>query len=271
MSLKQHYLVIDLALCFNCNNCRMACMDEHVGNDWKPYTESMTRHHANWIETTQKVRGQAPRIDACYLVKPCQHCENAECIKAYPNQVYRRKDGVVLIDPNKARGNKDLVNHCPYHAMSWNEELNVAQKCTMCAHILDSNMEPGKPRCAHSCPTEALKHFMITEEEMQEMIQKENLEQLRPSLQSKPHVYYKNLYRYTKNFITGCILHEEDIVEGADVVLSGEGVVLEQKTDYFGEFKFDQLECGSYTIEVNGVVKKEVTITESLDAGPIEI
>ncbi|MCR5666119.1 MAG: oxidoreductase [Eubacterium sp.] len=271
MSSKQHYLVIDLDLCFNCNNCRMACMDEHVGNDWKPYTESMTRHHANWIESTQKVRGQAPRIDACYLVKPCQHCENAECMKAYPDQVYRREDGIVLIDPEKARGNKDLVNHCPYHAMSWNEELQVAQKCTMCAHILDSDQQPCMPRCAHSCPTESLKHYFITPEEMDKMIKDEELEELHPQLGSKPHVFYKNLYRFTKNFITGCILKDNDCVEGAEVVLNGEGVVLDQKTDYFGEFKFDKLEPGTYTIEVNGKPMKSVTIAESLDAGPIEI
>ena len=36
---KQAYIVIDVALCEDCNNCFMACKDEHVGNCWLPYTD----------------------------------------------------------------------------------------------------------------------------------------------------------------------------------------------------------------------------------------
>jgi Fe-S-cluster-containing dehydrogenase component len=37
--MKQRYLVIDVALCHDCNNCFIACKDEHVMNNWPPYTE----------------------------------------------------------------------------------------------------------------------------------------------------------------------------------------------------------------------------------------
>ena len=35
--MKEPYLVIDVAQCENCNNCFLACKDEHVGNDWPGY------------------------------------------------------------------------------------------------------------------------------------------------------------------------------------------------------------------------------------------
>lgn len=271
MSTKQHYLVRDLALCFNCNNCHMACKDEHVGNDWLPYTESMQRHNEPWMTLTQKVRGQAPRIDACYLGVSCMHCEECALVKAYPDLVTRREDGIVMIDPIRAKGHKELVAACPYHTVTWNEELGVAQKCTMCVHILDSGEAPGMPRCCHSCPTESVKHYYLTPEEMEEMVRKEGLEVLKPELGTKPHVFYKNLYRYTTNFITGCVIRNEDCVENITVTLTGEGVEDSMQTDYFGEFKFDRLRPGTYTIAVDGAEARTVTIEESLNVGALVI
>ena len=78
-----------------------------------------------------------------YLPQPCQHCEDAACIKAAKNgAVYRRDDGIVIIDSEKAKGQKDLVDSCPYGSIYWNDELATAQKCTMCAHLLDDGWKP---------------------------------------------------------------------------------------------------------------------------------
>jgi nitrate reductase beta subunit len=35
----------------------------------------------------------------------------------YPDQISKRKDGIVIIDPDKAKGNKDMVGACPYGAI----------------------------------------------------------------------------------------------------------------------------------------------------------
>ena len=107
---KQKYIVIDVAWCHDCNNCFMACKDEHVGNDWAPYTEEQPRHGHRWMNIQPKERGQYPRVDVAYLPTPCQHCEDAPCQKACPDAVVRRKDGIVLLDIVKAKGNKALVS-----------------------------------------------------------------------------------------------------------------------------------------------------------------
>ncbi|WP_211289551.1 hypothetical protein [Sporomusa silvacetica] len=32
--MKKWHLIIDVEKCEDCNNCHMACKDEHVGNEW---------------------------------------------------------------------------------------------------------------------------------------------------------------------------------------------------------------------------------------------
>lgn len=269
--MKQRYLVIDLTLCHDCNNCFIACKDEHVDNDWMPYSEPQPRHGHRWMNVERTERGQYPRIDVCYLPTPCQHCQDAPCAKAHPDCITTREDGIVLIDVEKARGNKALVDSCPYGAINWNEELNVGQKCTMCAHILDNDEEPHMPRCAHSCPTEAIKYYHLESKEMAKMVEEEGLEVYRPGYESHPHVFYRNLYRFEKAFVAGGLLKDNDCAEGVEVTLKGNGVSESQITDYFGDFKFDALDPGEYSLEVNGETVKTVQVAESLNVGSIVI
>jgi Fe-S-cluster-containing dehydrogenase component len=251
--MKQYYMAIDVSLCHDCNNCFLACKDEHVGNQWLPYTEDQPRHGHKWLDILSTERGLFPSIDVCYLPKPCQHCQDAPCIKAYPDCISLREDGIVLIDVNKARGVKGLVDSCPYGAIYWNEEANVAQKCTMCAHLLDSkDWEPGVPRCVHSCPTDAMKFYHMEPADFEKLANAEGFEGYRSAgLKSQPHVVYKNLFRYTKNFITAGVLVNGECFENATVTLKNKtGVLASQKTNYFGDFKFDALENGEYTVDI---------------------
>jgi Fe-S-cluster-containing dehydrogenase component len=255
----------------------MACKDEHVANEWPGYTMAQPRHGHRWINVERHERGKYPRIDISFLPTPCQHCENAPCIKAGGGAVTRREDGIVLIDPEKAKGNRDLVKSCPYGAIYYNEEANLPQKCTMCAHLLDSeDWLPGLPRCVHNCPTESMQAYKLEPAEMEKMIAEQGLTTLKPELNTKPHVYYKNLHMFDKNFISAGVLVDGDCFENATVtlksenggtvcVLSGAGVaecedksVIDiQQTNCFGEFKFDGLKNGDYIVEVDADGKTE--------------
>ena len=265
---KQRYMVIDVALCHDCNNCFIACKDEFVMNEWLPYSKSQPRHGHRWMNIGRKERGQFPRIDCAFLPVPCQHCNDAACVKKNPDCVSKRDDGVVLIDPVKAKGKRGVVDSCPYGAIYWNETEDIPQKCTMCAHLLDNGWD--MPRCVHSCPTGALKFHTLEKSEMDALIADDKLEQYRPDFVTNPNVYYKNLHRYTKCFITGGILIDGDCAEGVKVSLSGDAAA-EQETNYFGEFKFDGLLPGKYSITANGKEVKTVIIDESLNAGNFEL
>ena len=251
-------LIIDVAECTNCNNCTLATMDEYVGNDWPGVAAPMPRLGHRWIDIKQKERGQAPMVDIAYVPTTCNHCDDAPCMKAAQNgAITKRPDGIVIIDPVKAKGQKQLVDACPYGAIWWNEELQLPQAWPFDAHLLDQGWK--QTRGQQSCPTGAIKAISVEDEEMARMAREEGLEVLKPELGTKPRVYYRHLSRYSTAFIGGSVSRQAngvvDCVEGAQVRLKKDGaVVAELATDNYGDFKFDRLpeESGDYTVEVEG-------------------
>lgn len=249
-------LIIDIEKCEDCNNCFLACKDEHVGNEWPGYTDSQPRHGHRWINILRKERGQFPLVDVAYRPTPCMHCDDAPCIVAAEGQaIFKRDDGIVLIDPQKAKGQKELIKSCPYGAIWWNEEKNVPQKCTLCAHLLDAGWK--RPRCVQVCPTGALKIVRADDRAMQEQVKNQGLEILSPEQQTKPRVYYKNLHRYACCFIAGSVaINSDDMINcahGATVVLSKDDTaVTKVTTDNYGDFKFEKIEpnSGTYRLDI---------------------
>lgn len=260
--MKKYSFVIDVAKCENCNNCFLSCKDEHCGNDWPGYTRAQPLHGHRWIDISTRERGEFPSIDVAYLPKPCQHCDDAPCIRAGGGAVVKRDDGIVLIDPDKARGRKNLVGSCPYGAIWWNEELQVAQKCTFCAHLLDSGWH--QPRCVQSCPTGALSILHASDEELAAVVRNEGLELLESGgPATRPRCYYKNLYRFSTACIFGSIASmvdgQSECVIGATVRLFAAGKVIdEQASDEFGDYKFDRLPMGSAEYELEIVYRDRI-------------
>jgi Fe-S-cluster-containing dehydrogenase component len=238
-------MVIDVAKCEDCNNCFLACKDEHVDNNWIGYTLSQPLHGHRWINIMRKERGAYPMIDVAYCPTPCMHCDDAPCIKeASDNEVYKRDDGIVIIDPEKAKGHKELVKACPYGAIFWNEDKNSPQKCTFCAHLLDEGWK--KPRCVQSCPTDALEVIYTEDDEMAARVKDEGLEVLLPEKNTRPRIYYRNLYRFQKCFIGGSVSFKKDGIsecaEGSKVTLiKGAETINTVTSDSYGDFKFDNL------------------------------
>jgi Fe-S-cluster-containing dehydrogenase component len=255
--MKKWNLIIDVEKCEDCNNCFLACKDEHVGNDWPGYAVSQPLHGQRWIDILRKERGQFPLIDVAYLPTTCMHCDRAPCIQAAQNHaVYKRDDGMVIIDPEKSRGQKALVAACPYQAIWWNDEENVAQKCTFCAHLLDTGWKA--PRCVQACPTGAMSAVCIEDSEMQNIVASKKLDVLHPKYNTQPRVYYKNLYRYERCFISGSISVVRDRVSdcaaGARIRLIQNAKTIDETiADSFGDFKFDNLieKSGSYRLEID--------------------
>jgi hypothetical protein len=101
-------------------------------------------------------------------------------------------------------------------------------------------------------------YYEMEPEEFEKFAKAEGLEGYRSDeLKNFPQVRYKNLYKYTKNFVTAGVLVNGDCFENATVTLKNKtGVLATQKTNFFGEFKFDGLENGEYTVEVDAAEKK---------------
>jgi Fe-S-cluster-containing dehydrogenase component len=280
-TMKKWTLIIDVAECTNCQNCTLATMDEYIGNDFPGYTAPMPKHGHRWIDILQKERGQLPMIDIAFAPVMCNHCDNAPCIAKGGGAVIKREDGIVLIDPDKAKGRKDLVDACPYGAVWWNEELKIPQAWPFDAHLIDAGWT--QTRGELSCPTGAMRAICVDDNELAKLMEDQGLDVMQPELGTKPRVYYRNLWRYTTCFIGGTISTEIDgaieCVEGARVRLLKDGIwVNDVKTDAYGDFKLDRLaqESGPYTIEIEVEARPIRTIdapklAESIFLGEIRV
>jgi Fe-S-cluster-containing dehydrogenase component len=238
-------LIVDVALCENCNNCMLAAKDEFVGNDFPGYSAPHSPQGRGVIHIERKVRGAAPLVDAAHLPKMCNHCDDAPCMKvSNEGAVKKRDDGIVLFDPIKARGRRDLVDACPYGAVVWNEELQLPQTWFFDAHLLDSGV--AAPRCVGVCPTKAMEAVKVSDESMTLRATQEGLRTLQPELRTRPRVYYKNLHRIDHCFVAGSVTatigERVECVQDALVVLQRPGQEeVRTTTDAFGDFRLDAL------------------------------
>ena len=93
-------MLIDVTRCSGCHNCFLACRDEHYGNEYPGYSAAQPLNGQFWMPVKEVEGGKYPRPRLNYIAIPCQHCQNAPCTDAAKDgAVYRREDGVVMIDP----------------------------------------------------------------------------------------------------------------------------------------------------------------------------
>lgn len=224
--------LIDVARCNGCHNCQIACKDEHCGADWLPYAAAQPLTGQFWCRVEEVVRGTVPKVRMNYI--PHIDGQNDRLAEAATDALVPRDDGLVVIDPEKAKGRRDLAD---FDGVFWNEELQIPQTCTGCAHLLDDGW--SVPRCVDACPTHAL---MFGEEDELDLEGAEKLSE-------GSRVWYLNL---PKRFVTGCLVDFDarEVAIGVQVQLvDAEGdVVAERVTDEFGDFMFDQVQAAPYVV-----------------------
>lgn len=255
--------VIDLKKCVGCHDCQIGCKDEHCGNDWMPYAKPQPDTGHFWMKLNQEERGARPHVKVTYLPVMCQHCDNAPCMAVCNDKaIYKRDDGLVLIDPAKCTGCGDCIPACPYGVIYRNEALNIAQKCTGCAHLVDRKWPIAVPRCVDNCHKDV---FQFGEESELDLT---GTEILHPEYGTKPRVYYRGL---PKPFVAGTVYDpvEKEVITGAVCTLQGETGEFTVKTDNFGDFWLRDLPKGDFTltIQANGKSKSMAVSTKDKDVG----
>jgi len=261
-------LIVDVARCTNCNNCTLATKDELVGNDFPGYSAPHAPRGPGVMRLRRHVRGATPMVDVAYVPVMCNHCDAAPCIKAAgDDSIRKREDGIVIIDPVKAKGRRDLVSACPYGAIVWNEQQQLPQNWFFDAHLLDAGA--SAPRCVGVCPTEVFQAVKTTDADMAEYAAREDLRVLEPERGTQPRVWYKNLDRADQCFIGGTVSRAPDgvseCVPGATVELyHSNNHLMSSTTDAFGDFCFDGLPpaSGDYQVCVyHGRERRFVAVT----------
>ncbi len=252
-------LIVDVKYCNGCHNCQIACKDEFCDNVWLPYSAKQPTTGHYWMRVDEKERGQVPLVRLSYTPVVCGHCEECPLLALAPEATYRREDGFVIIDPEKAKGNKALVDACPLGAVYWNEEEQLAQKCNGCAHLLDNGW--SEPRCVEACPTKALR-FGDVETFADILGQTEALE---PIDGFNPIVRYLNL---PKRFVGGAVVDRiiDEVIIGASVTLldANDNEVSSVKTDDFGNYLFNQVDAGTYRVRIEADGYETVTLDADL-------
>lgn len=140
-------IAIDSARCMACYACFMACKDEHCGWDT---TVSKAQPHMGqfWMNIKEWERGDNERrIKTATVPTPCSHCDNPACMAAAKDgAVYKRDDGIVIIDPVKAQGPEADRGRLPGGRGVLERGGADPPEMHHVRHLLDDPDYPGKNR-----------------------------------------------------------------------------------------------------------------------------
>lgn len=173
--LKQLGFVLDVNRCLGCGACAQAC---RFGNR---LPDPIVFRKIRRIEL-KKNNG----ISRFYLSTACNHCQNPECLRVCPSGAYaKRRDGIVMHNPDKCTGCKSCLSSCPFEAPQFNALTGKAGKCQLCYPRLQNNKLPF---CVQACVTGALQLKEIQAVAVDELVR---LTAPLPSVRlTKPSVFY---------------------------------------------------------------------------------
>ena len=83
----------------------------------------------------------------------CNQCKDAKCISACPTDAIYKKNGVVKIRHDDCVGCHACVEACPFGAMQFDDEGEIAVKCDMCVERLNND---ERPACSQACGTQCI-------------------------------------------------------------------------------------------------------------------
>jgi Fe-S-cluster-containing dehydrogenase component len=100
----RYAMAVDLGRCQGCRACVEACK-----------IENNTPSAVFWMYVFRLERGEYPDTNISFLPRPCQHCNNAPCVKVCPTGArFKREDGLVLTDFDRCIGCRYCEVACPY-------------------------------------------------------------------------------------------------------------------------------------------------------------
>lgn len=137
--------LFDPKRCIECSACEAAC---------KQWNQVETGVNVRWRRVLRQETGKFPDVKVTALSLACCHCEDALCQKVCPARaIWRRDDGIVLVDAERCLGCGQCYAFCPVGAPQLNLATRKVSKCTMCFDRIEQGLQPA---CSTACPTGAL-------------------------------------------------------------------------------------------------------------------
>ena len=198
--MARYGIVVDLNRCVGCMTCVLSCKEENF-----------TRPGVWWNQILQVESREQERI--VYVRYACMHCDDPPCLKACPNEaIYRRADGVVLVDQDKCAGMQACVEACPYDVIVMTPDADYfpenggfaqareedslsyrlqrpgkASMCTLCYHRIDVGRQPA---CVEGCPSRAMSFVDLDDPEQTQDATLSRSKPIESDVDSKPKVTY---------------------------------------------------------------------------------
>lgn len=168
---------------------------------WKAPFENVFADHSAYRS--------ARKIKEHPAVALCNHCDDPPCVRACPTQATFKleKNGIVAMDFHRCIGCRFCMAACPYGARSFNWQdprpyikkynkefpsrmKGVVEKCNFCGERLALGQEPA---CVEACKgTGAITFGDLNDpnSEISKVLDKEFTIQRKPTLGTKPSVFY---------------------------------------------------------------------------------
>ncbi|MDA3905967.1 MAG: 4Fe-4S dicluster domain-containing protein [Bacteroidales bacterium] len=200
---KWYGIAIDIEKCIGCGSCARACKTENnVPNE--PF------FFRNWVEqytitNDEQVMVSSPNggIDGFkqavpdediyktfFVPKMCNHCAKSPCTQVCPvGASFESPEGLALVDQNYCIGCGYCVQACPYGCRYIDPAKGVVDKCTLCYHRLQKDLDPA---CMMACPTGARIYGDLNDRDsaVSLFIKEYNCAVLKPQLNTDSKLYY---------------------------------------------------------------------------------
>jgi Fe-S-cluster-containing dehydrogenase component len=132
--MKKYALIIDHLACWGCKTCEVACKQE---NNTPEGIKLITVYE----EGSDTVDDTA---DVIFQLNVCMHCDDPPCVESCPEKaITQRDDGIVVLDEKTCTGCQLCMDACPYRAISFDTQKDVAKKCNLCHHRVDNGLIPA--------------------------------------------------------------------------------------------------------------------------------
>jgi DMSO reductase family type II enzyme iron-sulfur subunit len=143
----------------------------------------------NWDE--DQASGKWPNPYFFYMPRLCNHCTKPACLEACTrNAIYKREDGLVVIDQAKCEGHRHCVEACPYKMIAFNPVTATGEKCIGCFPRVEAGIAPA---CHRQCPGRTRAYGYLDDEKGQvfQLVTKWKVAlPLHPEYGTQPNVYY---------------------------------------------------------------------------------
>lgn len=181
---KRLGMVIDQERCIGCEACSVACRKENnTANFW-----IQVKTQGGGQKDTPK--GNFPNLEMNFLPQLCNHCINPPCVDSCPTEaLIKREDGPVILNKDLCNGCKACIDACPYDVIKFDEDNNIIEKCNLCVHRLDQELEPF---CVICCEGQALYFGDLNEKKskISQLISQRKTFRLKPEEGTDSSVYY---------------------------------------------------------------------------------